>query len=158
MIQIKNLQKIKKINKGKISRRTKDVLKIVGMDKAYVSLVFCDNDFIKRLNLRYFGRNFPTDVISFPLKDKFVPGFLGEVVISVEEAINNAAVYNNSLDREITLYIIHGILHLLGWSDSTKRERIKMEKKQEEILKKLIARSWYTGHRLQASGLRMPDV
>jgi len=109
------------------------------MDGVYVSLVFCDNDFIRKLNRRYFRKNRATDVISFPLRDEFAPGFLGEVVISVEEALNNAKVYGTSFDAELTLYIIHGILHLLGWRDYKKKDRLKMERKQEEILKKLIA-------------------
>ena len=139
MIQIKNLQRTKRISQHKIRQRTKKIFNIIRMDGVYVSLVFCDNDFIRKLNRRYFRKNRATDVISFPLRDKFAPGFLGEVVISVEEALNNAKVYGTSFDTELTLYIIHGILHLLGWRDYKKKDRLKMERKQEEILKKLIA-------------------
>jgi len=138
MIQIKNLQKIKRISQAKIRQKTKNILKILDLENFYVSLVFCDNNFITKLNQRYFKRNCPTDVISFPLKDKFTPDFLGEVVISVEETIKNAGIYNTSFDHEFALYIIHGILHLLGWRDYAKKDRLKMGRKQEKILKKIM--------------------
>ncbi|OPX28479.1 MAG: rRNA maturation RNase YbeY [Candidatus Omnitrophica bacterium 4484_171] len=138
MTQIKNLQRIRRIKQAEIRQKTEKILKILKANNAYVSLVFCDNCFIKKLNRRYFKRNRTTDVISFPLKDKFAPGFLGEIVISVEKAVSNAALYNSSVDNEIILYIVHGILHLLGWRDYTKKERIKMEKKQQRILKKIM--------------------
>lgn len=153
MIQIKNLQKIKKINQAKIRQKTRKIFKILKVDGVYVSLVFCGNNFIRKINRRYLKRNRATDVICFPLKDEFTPGFLGEIVISVEEAAKNADIYKTSFDSELTLYIIHGVLHLLGWRDYTKRERLKMERKQEEILKKLIVASHklqVTGHKLEA--------
>jgi len=139
MTQIKNLQRIKRIRQVEIRQKTEKILRILKANNAYLSLVFCDNYFIKKLNRRYFNKNRATDVISFPLKDKFAPGFLGEVIISVEKAVSNAALYNSSVDNEIILYIVHGILHLLGWRDYTKKERLKMERKQKEILNKIMA-------------------
>ena len=125
MTQIKNLQRIKRIRQVEIRQKTEKILRILKANNAYLSLVFCDNYFIKKLNRRYFNKNRATDVISFPLKDKFAPGFLGEVIISVEKAVSNAAHYNSSVDNEIILYIVHGILHLLGWRDYTKKNVLR---------------------------------
>ncbi len=134
MILIRNLQSLVRINQGKLKKKATRILSQLNLKKAIVSLVFCDNKFIKKINKKYFGKNSPTDVISFPLKDKFNPSYLGEVIISVEEALNNSRIYNTSFEYELTLYIVHGILHLLGYKDYTKREREIMEKKQKEIL------------------------
>ncbi|MDP2924368.1 MAG: rRNA maturation RNase YbeY [Candidatus Omnitrophota bacterium] len=103
-----------------------------------VSIVLCDNKFIRRLNKDFFKKNNPTDVISFPLRDDFTRNYLGEIIISVEEANLRAKKYGNTWQQELLFYIIHGILHLLGYKDYTKRQRARMERKQNEIFYKLI--------------------
>ena len=75
----------------------------------------------------------PTDVIAFPL-DK---NNLGEVAISVERAAKVCEKFNNSWHAEFSLYIIHGVLHLLGYEDTSPAKRKKMFKKQGEIFKKI---------------------
>ena len=134
MILIKNLQSLVRINQGKLKKKATRILSHLNLKRVTVSLVFCDNKFIKKINKKYLGKNSPTDVISFPLNDIFNPNYLGEVIISVEEALNNSRIYNTSFDYEIVLYMVHGILHLLGYKDYTKMERERMEKKQKEIL------------------------
>ncbi len=137
MVQIKNLQNLKRINQAKLRKIIGRIVHYLGLKRASFSLVFCDNQFIKRLNRKYFKKSSPTDVISFPLKDKFNSQFLGEVVISVEEALRNAQLYRTSFNYEITLYIIHGLLHLLGYKDYPEREKKKMENKEKELLKRV---------------------
>jgi probable rRNA maturation factor len=99
--------------------------------------VFCDNHFIVRLNKKTFGLKNATDVISFPMMGGLDKGYLGEVVISVEEADRSAGGYGNTWRKELMLYLIHGILHLIGYDDLTKVEKSKMDKKQQDILKSL---------------------
>jgi len=99
------------------------------------SFLFCDNSFIKKLNKRYFKRVCATDVISFPLRDDLDPDYLGEVVVSVEEAVKAAKKLKCKWQDELNLYLIHGILHLAGFDDTTQAKRKRMEKKQERILK-----------------------
>jgi len=123
-----------RINQGKLKKKATRILSHLNLKRVTVSLVFCDNKFIKKINKKYLGKNSPTDVISFPLNDTFNPNYLGEVIISVEEALSNSRIYNTSFDYEIVLYMVHGILHLLGYKDYTKMERERMGKKQKEIL------------------------
>ena len=93
---------------------------------------------ISGLNQRFFNKKKATDVIAFPLGDNLDPDYLGEVVVSVETAVAECAKYNLIWEEELILYLIHGILHLLGFSDATKKKREVMGKKQNEILKLVL--------------------
>lgn len=104
-----------------------------------INLLFTDDKGIKKLNQKFLGRNEPTDVISFGVKKgrpvkKDLRGFIGEVAISVETAECNAKRFNTTKEREIFLYIIHGILHLLGYEDKGKKEKKAIWDRQDKIL------------------------
>ena len=147
-VEITNRQKLKRINLKNLNRQLKKVSSLLNLSSLEVSLVFCDNKFIKTLNRKYFKKSSATDVISFGLDDN-----LGEVVVSVEEAVNAVNVGAAPCGRprnkgqaqgpiptwqdEVLLYCIHGILHLAGYDDKTKKQRQRMERKQEEILRKI---------------------
>ena len=97
----------------------------------------CGNKFIQRLNKKYFGKDRPTDVIAFPLSGGVDPfNILGEIVISLEQVKANAVFYGVGFEEELSLCIIHGILHLAGYKDSPEKEWQKMEKKQNILLRK----------------------
>jgi len=100
-----------------------------------MSIVLTNNEVISRINNEYFGKKFPTDVISFSLSDKFDPDKIsGEVVISIEEVISNSRKYHVGSAEELMRYIIHGLLHLKGLSDFTLSQRIKMRKEENLLL------------------------
>jgi len=136
-IQIKNLQNIKRIRINKLKKKLEKVLRILKI-KEEVYFVFCDNKLIKKLNRIYFKKKSSTDVIAFPLKDKYSQNFLGEVVISVEEVLKNSKIYKMTFFEELLLCSIHGILHLTGFKDYPLENRKKMQKEEERILKKVI--------------------
>ncbi len=131
-IEITNRQKIKRVS---LKNLRKKLTQAGSASSKKISFVLCDNRFIKRLNKRYFKKSHPTDVISFPLEDDFDPNYLGEVVVSVEEAVKAA---KGCWQEELLLYCIHGILHLFGYDDRTKSQKQRMERKQEKILRKII--------------------
>ncbi len=119
-----------------------------------ISLTFVDNEEIHRLNKEFRQIDRPTDVLSFPLIDFQPPanyepleaedadGFnpetgelmLGDIVISVERAAEQAAEYGHDLKREIAFLIAHSILHLLGYDHMVPEEAAVMEAKQEAAL------------------------
>ena len=104
-----------------------------------VNFLFVDNEKIKELNRKFLNRNEPTDVISFGAKKgsgikKSPKGFIGEIAISAQMAEYNARQFGTTFKEELFLYIIHGILHLLGYDDRTKSQRRNMEKRQNRIL------------------------
>ena len=90
---------------------------------AEVSVTFCDNEYIRGLNNEFRGIDRHTDVLSFPMYDNgefdevecSMGAVLGDIVISVERAKEQAAEIGNSLHREIAFLTIHSVLHLLGY-------------------------------------------
>lgn len=131
-------QNIRKLNKKKIQKYLKKIFACLLINKKSASFVFCDNSFICRLNKEYFGKNFPTDVIAFNLNDDLDASYLGEVIVSVEEAVLTAKEIQVDWQRELLLYLIHGVLHLIGFTDQNPESRKKMEEKQSEILASFV--------------------
>lgn len=101
-----------------------------------MAVIFLSDERIKRLNRKYLKRNAATDVLVFDYAEGGA-----ELAISIDTAKRNAKIYNTSLKEEITLYIIHGILHLCGYKDDTPQAKRRMFRKQGEIFKKLVVRS-----------------
>ncbi len=95
------------------------------------------------MNFKYRGYDKPTDVLSFcqqdfstgapPVKGP-VGNLLGDVVISVETAERQAQVHNVTLEQEIALLGVHGVLHLLGHEDDTVAGSREMQRQEKEIL------------------------
>jgi probable rRNA maturation factor len=137
-VNIKNLQKKIKVSSRKIKVLADKVLKHQGIDSAELSILLVDDLKIADLNKRYLKKNFPTDVLAFRMSDgkygKINPEILGDVVLSVDTAKAQARRLKLSIESEINLYLIHGILHLLGFSDKTKAGFARMKKIQEELL------------------------
>jgi probable rRNA maturation factor len=119
------------------------LLAALGEADSAISLSLVGDEAIRALNLKYRGRNSPTDVLSFPL-DGAPPEaerLLGDVVISVETALRQAADYDATLQREIYRLLIHGMLHLKGHDHKLPAERRVMER-EERRLAKAIALPW----------------
>lgn len=111
-----------------------------------VSVTLVDNDAIWELNREYRHVDRPTDVLSFPLwepdedwvideEEEYVP--LGDIVISVPKAKEQALEYGHSFQRELGFLAVHGFLHLLGYDHETIEQEREMFQKQEEILNSL---------------------
>jgi len=84
---------------------------------------------ISRVHEDFMGIPGPTDVITFQH---------GEILIGVDTALANSVVHGKSLDREIALYVVHGLLHLNGWSDKDPDEARRMEMLQEKLLNRIL--------------------
>jgi probable rRNA maturation factor len=136
-IDIVNQQRIKKINQKLLSAYLKKIHRYLGISSKKSSLFLCDNKLIKKLNKKYFKKGSSTDVISFPLSDELDPSYLGEVIVSVEKATQVARKIKVKWQNELLLYIVHGMLHLIGYEDRTEKQRRVMMIKEEEIIKKL---------------------
>ena len=134
-VEIANLQKHYKIKDNKIKQVVKEVLG-KNSSSAKLSIAFVDNNEIKKLNKRYFDSDDVTDVIAFPL-DNHKNALNGEIVVSVETAVDTADKENVDAEGEIILYVVHGLLHLLGYSDVNREDAIIMHEKESMILKAL---------------------
>ena len=113
-------------------------------EKIEVSIFFTDDEMIRELNHKYREINKPTDVLSFAFEDDedSFPllgenRILGDIIISVETARRNAQEASHSLEWEINILILHGLLHLLGYDHLEDKEYELMHKKELEILNKM---------------------
>ncbi|NLF00141.1 MAG: rRNA maturation RNase YbeY [Anaerolineales bacterium] len=116
-------------------------------DGSELTLVVTDNNTLRELNTRYRGIDEPTDVLSFPddTRGPFVeatgfPRYLGDVVLSLPLAAQQAEEAGHSLEAELQLLVVHGVLHLLGHDDSAPAARSRMWSAQAEILTALGVR------------------
>ena len=97
-----------------------------------ISVVLCDDPFIQTLNARWRGKDRPTDVLSFAQEDD--PALLGDIVISLPTAQSQADAAGWTLENEVSLLGIHGLLHLLGYDDETEAGAWKMQARTEAAL------------------------
>ena len=133
---------------GEAGGFVKKVLKSLGRKNWEVSVLFCDNRYIKSLNAQYRNKDEPTDVLSFPLGETVSGGkeassrsgrvfVAGDIVISLDALEENARFFKVSEDEELRRLLIHGILHLAGEDHITNKAEEPMLKLQEEILASL---------------------
>lgn len=107
---------------------------------ADLTVVFCDNPYIQELNLHFRGIDRPTDVLSFP-SDEINPEsgnqYLGDIIISYPQAISQAEAASNSFSSEISMLVVHGVLHLRGFDHENATKKEEMWSKQTSILESL---------------------
>jgi len=114
-------------------------------DNEEVSVTLVDDDEIRQLNKEYRGLDSATDVLSFALDEEGQAGeipfanasevhLLGDIIISVERASEQAGDFGHSLEREIGFLTIHGMLHLLGYDHNETEETKEMRELEEKIL------------------------
>lgn len=109
---------------------------------AEVSLTLTDDEGIRELNREHRDKDSATDVLSFPqyeslkdmeeLEEDYL--YLGDIVISVERALEQSLAYNHSFEREMCFLVVHSMLHLLGYDHMTPEEESEMKALQEAIL------------------------
>ena len=143
MIELRKNPKFRNIDKRSVANLCSFILKRLDLGKCTLSVSLVDDKEITLLNKKYFNKNVPTDVISFPMEEKVSDGILlGDVVVCVPQAQRSAKENNQSVSEELSLYLIHGILHLIGERDGTQIKAKVMGEKQ----KKLLESSRLNGH------------
>ncbi len=115
------------------------ILDDLGCRESELSILLVDDEEIQHLNREYLSRDHPTNVLAFPMREgegiHLNPALLGDVVVSTETAQQEAQQRGVTLEEEIALLLIHGILHLLGYDHEDDPEAAaEMDAKEEEIL------------------------
>ncbi len=98
---------------------------------------FCNDAFIKNINNNFLQHNYPTDIITFPLSEGEI--IHADILISYETVFDNALTYHVSYEYELHRVIFHGLLHLVGYNDKSKREQTLMRKAEDEMLKQYFS-------------------
>ena len=137
MIEINNLTKYG-VDRKIFSTVAKIVLKGENRVTETLSLAFVGKAEIKKLNKKFRGKDKPTDVLSFELKDSAEKCYLGEIIICPDVVKENAKKYKVTVKSEMIKVFVHGILHLCGYDhEKSEKEAEIMEKKQEKYLSKI---------------------
>ncbi len=147
---ISNRQKQVKIPTGLrmlIRRCCHAVLQMEGFtDPAEISVSFVDNEQIREMNRQYRDKDSATDVLSFPMGEngqydvnhETGAKILGDIVLSVPRAMEQAQTYGHSLEREVGYLTAHSMLHLLGYDhEKGGLDRVRMREKEERVMQEL---------------------
>jgi probable rRNA maturation factor len=114
--------------------------------KTEVGIVVTGQEMVQQLNRNFRGQDEPTDVLAFSSREEAVglPTFilapdglshLGEVIISYPQALKQAEEHSHSLKKELTILLIHGLLHLLGYDHEEGEQERQMQAREKELLK-----------------------
>ncbi|MBX3463863.1 MAG: rRNA maturation RNase YbeY [Planctomycetes bacterium] len=117
-----------------LRRVVRTALEFAGRPDLPVSLLLTDDAEIADLHARHLGDAAPTDVISFGIDGG------AELVVSVETARRCAREHGHTLRAELALYVVHGILHTVGYDDLRARDRVRMRAAEHEVLRRLRLR------------------
>lgn len=93
-----------------------------------LSVIFCHNDFIHQLNRDYRAKDKPTDVLSFPFEE---PDFLGEIYLSLDYVAAHPLLFTDTYLREVLFLILHGVLHLLGYTHDLADSSARMKEREQ---------------------------
>ncbi len=101
---------------------------------AALDFIFCDDDYLHQLNVTHLNHDTLTDIITFDLTQVGEKRKTGELYISVQRVKDNAKDFNTTFKRELHRVVFHGVLHLCGYKDKSKKDSIIMRSKEEEYL------------------------
>jgi len=135
-IEVANRQSSFPIDKQVFERAVTHVLQESDFRSAEISLVIVNDEEMHRLNVEFLDHDYPTDVLSFPLAKK--NGFLaGEIIASVDTAHRECKSHGLTTTEELMLYVVHGVLHLIGYNDKDEEARNVMRKKENYFMEKM---------------------
>jgi probable rRNA maturation factor len=114
------------LNRRSLERFARTLRGDVAKGAGFTCLITGDSE-LRRLNRDFLGKDYPTDVLSFPVGQALPPASeqLGEIAISVSRARRQSAAFGHSLENEIRILMLHGLLHLLGMDHQTDRGQMK---------------------------------
>lgn len=119
--------------KAKFSKWIREVIVDHGFVPVEIGYVFCEDEYLLRLNREYLNHNTYTDIITFDYSEGKC--LLGDIFISVERVRENAKKYAVGFENELARVMGHGILHLMGYDDKTEEDKCAMRKKENELIK-----------------------
>jgi len=132
-VEICNRQSAIDLTRRHVETLVRLALEPEGRD-AELSVALVGDREMRQLNKRFTGRSATTDVLAFPYGDE--GGVLnGEVVVNAELAVRHAASRPHSPQDELALYIVHGVLHLLGYDDHSEEETRRMRAREQAVLR-----------------------
>lgn len=123
-------------NPNEIARWISKIINDQKREEGEISYIFCDDQYLHKLNLEFLNHDSLTDIISFD--NSLGDQINGDIFISIERVKENADTYKTNFEDELHRVIIHGILHYCGFNDKTKAEAAMMRKKEDEALSQRV--------------------
>lgn len=142
-IDISDQQSLLAVSHDRLREVIGRVLTEESIATAQISLALVDDESIHRINREFLGHNYPTDVISFQLDSESdiesaheskLKQLEGELVVSTETALREAHAHGWTAEDELTLYVVHGLLHLCGYDDLNDEARPVMRQRERHML------------------------
>ena len=126
------------VKKPKFSYKTvAKWIKLVISNNGYIAgrllFIFCNDNYLLDINVKFLKHDFYTDIITFDYTEGIA--ISGDIFISVERVLENSVKFKSSFEDELLRVLVHGILHLLGYCDSSSEEKIIMRRMEEECIK-----------------------
>ncbi|HET6557828.1 MAG TPA: rRNA maturation RNase YbeY [Prolixibacteraceae bacterium] len=126
---------IPKFQKRIMTRWIKDTITSEGKVTGDISFIFCSDEYLLEVNKQYLNHDYFTDIITFDYVEDNV--ISGDIFISCDRVRENAAEFNTGFDNELCRIIIHGVLHLTGYKDKSKKDKLLMTAKEDFYLNML---------------------
>ena len=123
--------------KPKIRKWLREVILLEKKQPGTINIIFCTDEYLLGLNTLYLKHSTLTDILTFPGSDDPV-SVEGDIYISIPRVTENAQKFSPSFDNELSRAMVHEILHLLGYKDKTKAERLEMTAKENHYLTALL--------------------
>lgn len=136
MIEFNYLTDFRLENESRIKNWILKIIKSEDREEGEIVYIFCDDNYLYKLNVEFLNHNTLTDIISFDYG--IGKQINGEIYISTERVLENSKDYKTLFKEELHRVMIHGILHFCGYKDKSEMDELLMRKKEDESLKKLI--------------------
>lgn len=121
-----------KIKKRDLTRWIKETIASEGKTPGDISFIFCSDAYLLEINKQYLNHDYFTDIITFDyVEDNIISG---DIFISCDRVRENALEFNTGFENEMSRIIIHGVLHLLGFKDKSKNDKLLMTQKEDFYL------------------------
>nr|WP_279303689.1 rRNA maturation RNase YbeY [Salinibacter ruber] len=135
----------RELDAGTLRHVIHHVVDAEGASLTHLSLVLTDHDTVRRLNQSYLDHDYDTDVLSFSLREGPAPssgasgeGIEGEVYVDLDTAAERHDEFDTSFEREAYRYVVHGLLHLVGYDDAQPAGQDKMREKEDQYLNAVL--------------------
>jgi rRNA maturation RNase YbeY len=127
---------IPKISRRNITTWIKKVITSEGKVSGDISFIFCSDDYLLKVNRKYLGHDYYTDIITFDYVSDLI--ISGDIFISLDRVLENAGEFKTTFGDELNRILVHGVLHLLGYKDKSKKDKNLMTEKEDFYLNTLI--------------------
>jgi rRNA maturation RNase YbeY len=123
-------------NKAKIRNWLNSVIREEKKNPWYTNFIFCSDDYLLELNRTYLHQETLTDILTFPYQDD-KDTISGDIFISIDRVKDNAEEFRQDFEKELQRVMVHGVLHLIGYSDQGKTKKKIMREREDYYLEKV---------------------